>query len=90
MEGLVQQLYLSTGASHQFIGIRMLLEPQSNVEITKMKALGSWPGFSTSQKSQSHTYVEPVLGPPFSTGEGGRKGANEGLIGVISEKNVSL
>lgn len=63
--------------------------PQSNMEITKMKALGSWPGFSTSQQSQSHAYLGPVLGPPFSTGEVGRK-ASEGLIGVISEKIVKL
>lgn len=34
-------------------------------------------------------YLEPVQGPPFSTGEGGRKGASEGL-GVISEKTVKL
>lgn len=60
--------------------------PQSNMEIT----LGSWPGFSTSQQSQSHAFLEPVQGPPFSAGEGGRKGANERLVGVISEKIVRL
>lgn len=94
-EGLLWKVWFSSCTLVQVphtnsSGYECSWSPQSNVEITKMKALGSWPGFSTSQKSQSHTFVEPVLGPPFSTGEGGRKGANEGLIGVISEKNVRL
>lgn len=88
-EGLLQQLYLSTGASHQFIGIRMLLESPRQHGNHQDESPGSWPGFSTSQQSQSHTCLGPVLGPPFSTGEVGRK-ANEGLIGVISEKIVKL
>lgn len=89
MEGLVQQLYLSTGASHQFIGIRMLLKSPKQHGNYQDESRGSWPGFGTNQQSQSHAYLEPVQGPPFSTGEGGRKGANEGL-GVISEKTVKL
>lgn len=84
MEGLVQQLYLSTGASHQFIGIRMLLEsPKQHGNHQDFQS----PGFVAGLQYESK---EPVQGPPFSTGEGGRKGANEGIIGVISEKTVRL
>lgn len=48
------------------------------------------PGFVARLQYQSTEPAPgPVLGPPFSTGEVGRK-ANEGLIGVISEKIVKL